>query len=149
MICSLYFRQKMVIRTDEIIGIVTKLSDETGLKVTLNESVKGGLITGTICTIGGLILGPVGLALGGAIGGVLAYVKSDGKFKPASQVILYEMNAEDQRELVTSVKNILKELDATDVVQLMVLVNANPALKGRIIQQVVDFLQNQLRLSVM
>ena len=55
----------MVIRTDEVINILSKLSDESGLKVTVNESIKGGVIAGSACTIGGILLGPPGLAVGG------------------------------------------------------------------------------------
>ena len=122
----------MVIRTDEMIHIVTTLSDDSGLKVTINESVKGGLITGTACTVGGLILGPVGLALGGAVGGFVAYILGDGKFKPVSNVIMYDMRDEDRQKLATAVRNIIADLDAADAVQLMVLINGNAALKGRI-----------------
>ena len=57
----------MVIRTDEVINILSKLSDESGLKVTVNESIKGGVIAGSACTIGGILLGPPGLAIGGEI----------------------------------------------------------------------------------
>ena len=59
---------KMVLQTNEVCQIISTLSDDSGLKVTVNESLKGGLITGIVCTIGGLILGPVGLAFGGTLG---------------------------------------------------------------------------------
>ena len=58
----------MVLQTNELCQIITTLTDDSGLKVTVNESLKGGLITGIICTIGGLILGPAGLAFGGTVG---------------------------------------------------------------------------------
>ena len=50
----------MVIRTDEMINVLTKLSDESGMKVTVQQSVRGGLIAGTVCTVGGMLLGPAG-----------------------------------------------------------------------------------------
>jgi len=72
--------------------------------VTVNESLKGGLITGIVCTIGGLILGPVGLAFGGTLGGIVSYLKSDGKFKPVSHVIMYEMEDLQREQLAESVQ---------------------------------------------
>jgi len=139
----------MVIRTDEMVRVLSKLSDESGLKVTVNQSVKGGLIAGSACTIGGMILGPSGLAIGGAIGGCIAYILGDGKFKPVSNVILYEMRTEDRLKLVESVSNIVRDLDASDAMQLMVLINGNAALKGRIITELTSFFQHQMNMAIL
>lgn len=139
----------MVIRTDEMVRVISTLSDESGLKVTLNESVKGGLLTGIACTIGGLVLGPAGLAIGGTLGGIVAYLKTDGKFKPVSQVILYEMDEIQRQQLVGSVQTILNDLDAADTMQLLVLLNGNAALKARVLTEVTSFIQNQLHMAVL
>ena len=139
----------MVLRTDELIHVITTLSDDSGLRVTVSESVKGGLIAGTACTIGGLVFGPPGLAVGGAIGGCIAYLIGDGKFKPVSKVILYEMKEEDRRLLVQSVSNIVRDLDVSDGAQLLVLINGNLALKGRIVAELTNFFQDQLSLHVL
>ena len=74
----------MVIRTDEILSILSKLSDESGLKVTVHQSVKGGVVAGTACTIGGVLLGPPGLAIGGMHSGCRGYINSysDTCFSP-------------------------------------------------------------------
>ena len=58
----------MVLQTNEVCQIISTLSDDSGLKVTVNESMKGGLLTGIVCTLGGLVLGPAGLAIGGTLG---------------------------------------------------------------------------------
>lgn len=139
----------MVIRTDEILCILSKLSDESGLKVTVQESVKGGVLAGTACTIGGVLLGPPGLAIGGAIGGCLAYLLGNGKFKPVSRVITHDMKNEDRQQLVQSVRRIVDDLDATDGMQLLVLINGNAALKGRVITEVTNFFQNQLNMAIL
>ena len=94
-------------------------------------------------------LGPPGLAIGGAVGGCIAYVLGDGKFKPVSQVILHEMQPEDRIQLANSVRRILSDLDATDAMNLMVLLNTNAALKGRIVTEISSFFANQLNLAVL
>lgn len=139
----------MVIRTDEIVNIISKLSDESGLKVTVTESVKGGVIAGAACTIGGVLLGPPGLAIGGAIGGCLAYVLGNGKFTPVSDVIKHDMRPEDRQELVRSVERITADLDAADAMHLLVLIQGNAALKGRVVTEVTNFFQNQLNMAIL
>lgn len=52
---------------------------------------EGSLIAGGTCALGGLVLGPPGLAIGGAVGGGIAYCLAKDTFKPLSHVILYEM----------------------------------------------------------
>jgi hypothetical protein len=139
----------MVFRTDEIVNIISKLSDESGLKVTVNESVKGGVIAGTACTIGGVLLGPPGLAIGGAIGGCLAYILGNGKFKPVSDVITHDMRPEDRQQLVRSVERIVADLDAADAMHLLVLIQGNAVLKGQVISEVTNFFQHQLNMAIL
>ena len=91
----------------------------------------------------------LGLAIGGAIGGCIAYVLGDGKFKPVSNVIMYEMRDEDRLELARSVQNIVSELDAADAMNMLVLLNANAALKGRVITELTNFMRNQLNMAIM
>ena len=85
----------------------------------------------------------------GAIGGCIAYVIGNGKFKPVSRVITHEMKTEDRQQLVNSVHTILADLDATDGMQMLVLINGNAALKGRLITEVTNFFQNQLNMAIL
>ncbi len=139
----------MVIRYNDIVQVVTTLADEENIQVAVKETLKGGLIAGSACIAGGLLLGPPGLAIGGAVGGGLAYCLARDKFKPMSQVILYEMSAEQQTQLVDSVKNILRDADATDAVELMALLNGNVALKAKIAQEVARFASHQMNMHIM
>ena len=52
--------------------------------MTVKGSAKGGLIAGATSAVGGLILGPLGLAVGGTLGGLLAYATAE-PYKPVSQ----------------------------------------------------------------
>ncbi|KAJ7360487.1 hypothetical protein OS493_015588 [Desmophyllum pertusum] len=60
--------------------VMAILADEDQLKVTVKSSGYGGLIAGITTTIGGLVAGPPGLLVGGALGGALAY-SSAGNFQ--------------------------------------------------------------------
>ena len=79
----------------------------------------------------------------------MAYLKTDGKFKPVSQVIMYEMDEIQRQQLVGSVQTILNDLDAADTMQLLVLLNGNAALKARVLTEVTSFIQNQLHMAVL
>ena len=84
------------------------------LQATVTGSMKGGLLAGAAtmlgdnidsmlkvgkgearCDAGGLTLGPLGLAVGGALGGSIAAWLSQGQFQPLGQVgqtTLYSQN---------------------------------------------------------
>lgn len=83
------------------------------------------------------------------LGGIVSYLKSDGKFKPVSQIIMYEMEEIHREQLAQSVQTILNEVDATDVMQMMVMIKGNEVLKTRILSEVTNFIQTQLQLSIL
>ena len=82
---------KMVIRYNDIVHVITTLADEENIAVTVKATLKGSLICGGACAIGGLVLGPPGMAIGGAVGGGVAYCLARDSFKPLSHIILHEM----------------------------------------------------------
>lgn len=51
-------------RQDSIFEICAVLSENENLKVTLQEASKGALLVGLFAFVGGLLGGPVGLAIG-------------------------------------------------------------------------------------
>ena len=83
------------------------------------------------------------------LGGIVSYLKSDGKFKPVSHVIMYEMEEIQREQLAQSVQNIINEVDAADVMGIMVALKANEVLKTRILSEVTNFIQTQLQLSIL
>ena len=72
----------MVIQYNEILNIITKLSDDEDIRISVHQSAKGGVIAGVICAIGGLIAGPIGFIFGGTAGGILASYFTGDTFKP-------------------------------------------------------------------
>lgn len=137
----------MVVRYNDILTVITTLGDDECLKVTVKGSAKGGLIAGVTSALGGLILGPLGLAVGGTLGGLLAYAASE-PYKPVSQVIMYEMRPVDQEKLVGAVRNLVEGFDIQDAIELVALVQGNPVLKAKVIAEMTTFFKHQLDMQL-
>ena len=135
---------KMVIKYEDILKVITTLGDDENLKITVKQSAKGGLIAGVSCAIGGLVGGPPGLAVGGAAGGCLAAYWAGNSFKPLSTVILYEMQPIDQKALVDAVQNIIQNVDAMDAMELLALLQGSNALKAKVLSEVTTYCTQQL-----
>lgn len=54
----------MPVNSREILNVVTELTEDRRVRVTMTESFKGGCIAATTTIIGGIVLGPAGLAIG-------------------------------------------------------------------------------------
>lgn len=54
----------MPINTPELIALVADLSRNANIQATVTQSIRGGIIAGVSTMIGGILLGPTGLALG-------------------------------------------------------------------------------------
>jgi hypothetical protein len=54
----------MPINSRELLNVVTQLTEDRRVRVTMKESLKSGCIAATTTVLGGLMLGPAGLAIG-------------------------------------------------------------------------------------
>ena len=138
----------MVIRYNDILTVITTVGDDEQIRVAVKESVKGGLIAGTSCAVGGLLLGPMGLAVGGAVGGAAAAYMAQNAFRPVSTVIMHEMREEQRDQLVAAVRNVLNDADGMDAAEILALVQGSNALKARIASELFTFFARQMNMNV-
>ena len=138
----------MVISYNSVMEVLTVLCQERKLMVTVTESGKGALVTGGIAGLGGLLLGPLGLALGGAVGGCIAAWQAQGKFRPVMEVILHDMRQEQRDRMVESLRNVLADVEASDAIALLAVVQGNQALQQRVLSEMVTFLGRQCNIYV-
>ena len=136
----------MVIKYNEVLGLITHLGDEENIQVSVKESLKGSLIAGGCCFVGGVLLGPPGLAIGGMVGGCAAWYNSYSKeqYRPISAVILSDLSSEKQAVLVDKVRTIVSHLEASDALALVALVQADNILKSAVISEATKFVMSQL-----
>ena len=138
----------MPVSTVQLQRVLAILADEDQLKVTVRAAGYGGVVAGVTTTIGGLIAGPAGLLVGGALGGVLAYANA-GDFKPVSQVIK-EMNAHERQLLYRATKDIVDNLAIEDYLALLAFLNGGSGvlIRQQLMQRMIAFLRDQMRLQM-
>uniref|UniRef100_A0A1B0CDF3 Uncharacterized protein n=1 Tax=Lutzomyia longipalpis TaxID=7200 RepID=A0A1B0CDF3_LUTLO len=66
------FEARMVVHTQELLEVASKLADQENMRATVKGSAKGALVCGAGAFIGGILGGPVGLAVGGTAGACTA-----------------------------------------------------------------------------
>ena len=138
----------MPISVVDLQRVLAILAEEDELKVTVKSSAYGGIIAGLTTTVGGILAGPPGLLLGGAIGGALAY-NTSGNFKPVSQVIS-SMNAHERKLLYDTMKDIIDNLAIDDCLALLAFLSDGPGVlvRQQVMDRLVAFLRDQMRLQM-
>jgi len=138
----------MVLAYEDIMEVVRLLCEERNLTITVKESGKGALVTGGVAGLGGMILGPIGLALGGAVGGSIAAWMAQDKFKPLVQVIMEDMRADQRERMIGCLRKVLSQIEPQDALALVAMVQGNQALKARLAKEMVTFLSRQCNIYV-
>ncbi|RZC33589.1 zinc finger protein 271 [Asbolus verrucosus] len=123
----------MPLSQTDILKVCEILAEQEELRVAVNESFRGASIAFGSAFVGALLAGPIGLAVGGTIGSVVAAVRSRRKFKSVVHVIMYEMPEGEKQRLAESVRNVLCSIDASDVITLLTILQSNAVLRTAIV----------------
>ncbi|KAB0790213.1 hypothetical protein PPYR_01560 [Photinus pyralis] len=138
----------MPVNQQELMKVAVELSEERNLQVTIIESGKGACIAGGGALLGGLFGGPVGLAIGGTLGSILAAWNGSGKFKSVAEVILEDMTPTQRENLANAIKIALQDVSWEDAVQLTTLIMTNDSLKLLLMNEICKYLKNEMGLRV-
>ena len=138
----------MPISVDDLQRLMVVLADEDQLRVNARNSTLGGVVAGVATTVGGLLIGPPGLLIGGALGGILAYWNAR-KFKSVSQVI-NDMNTSQKQALFDAMKDIIGSLNSGDYLTLMAFLSTGPGLliRQKLKDKMVSFVRDQMRFQM-
>ncbi|KFB38785.1 AGAP000432-PA-like protein [Anopheles sinensis] len=138
----------MPIDTRKLFDAVGELMDKDGVRVAIKSSAKGAAIAGSSSFVGGLMAGPIGLFVGGALGGLFAYAMTNDQFKPVSHVIKHELSVREQERLKQLIVEALSDFQATDLVVILPLLTGNASAQKAVLSTVVSFVTNEMRMQI-
>lgn len=139
--------QEMAPRVDDVMRLCCELSAHEQIKVAVKNSTKGAMVAGGTAFLGGLLAGPPGIALGGAVGGLLGSWMVSGQFRPLPQILM-ELPAAQRDKLYQDVSAVLNNLDWTDAAQLIALVMGNATLQQQVMAALLNYVTKELRAEV-
>ncbi|XP_015928294.1 protein C19orf12 homolog [Parasteatoda tepidariorum] len=137
----------MPLDTSDVVDFLCTLSEEERMKCTVRQSLKGGLVVGCAAAIGSYILGPIGLAIGGAVGGVFAAATMRYSFFPASQVIA-TMSQVHRDRLASKIERIMQNFNVSDIALLATMISGDCLLRNRVVTELVDYLRQEMSLAL-
>ncbi|XP_016987079.1 protein C19orf12 homolog [Drosophila rhopaloa] len=114
-------------KDDMVLGLLCTLADNDGMRVTFKKTFIRALgsvfVSGAALVIGGKLMGPFGLVVGGAVGGLAVYVlsKGQGRFKLASEVIRSDLSNKQLRALKNHVMKDLPSEKDQEVVAIILM----------------------------
>ncbi|XP_068159231.1 protein Nazo-like [Drosophila tropicalis] len=138
----------MPIDTEELIEAIAVLVDNNQIRATFEESAKGAAVVGITTLLGGLLLGPRGLALGGVVGGAVAYAMADDSFRPLGEIILNDLTDTQREQLVQHVTKAVQDVHPTDLAMLLPLIMSNVPVQLTVLNTVKSFAQTNLKLNI-
>ncbi|KAI5630242.1 protein C19orf12-like [Silurus asotus] len=134
-------------RISDVMRMCCQVSSNQQMKAAVKNSGKGAVVAGGSAFLGGLLLGPAGIAVGGAVGGLLGWGMTSGQFKPVPQILM-ELPPQQQRKLYQDVMAVLGSLDWSDAVQLISLVIGNASLQEQVIAAILTFVTKELHAEI-
>ncbi|XP_020507932.2 protein C19orf12 homolog [Labrus bergylta] len=137
----------MAPRVDDVMRLCCKISAHDQIKVAVKNSTKGAVVAGGAAFVCGMLAGPPGIAVGGAVGGLLGSWLTSGQFKPLPQILM-ELPSNQQQKLYNDVLAVIGTLDWTDAAQLIALVMGNATLQQQVTAALLNYVSKELRAEV-
>jgi len=136
-----------MLEIEPVIDLFATLAEEEKLQVAVTNSLLGGLVAGTATVLGGLLMGPVGLAVGGTVGGTVSYLRSRNKFISVGEILM-NMDPKLKERLYQDSMNIFEKFAIEDVLTLHALVHGDDLLRQQLVLQITNHIHDNLKLEL-
>uniref|UniRef100_A0A0V0GA38 Putative conserved plasma membrane protein n=1 Tax=Triatoma dimidiata TaxID=72491 RepID=A0A0V0GA38_TRIDM len=138
----------MPINYFELINAAEVVAEKEEMKVTMKYALGGAVFTTCTTLLGALTAGPVGLGIGGALGGIAASVYTKGKFKSVVTIIREDLNEHQKQRLAEHLERVVRDFQITDLAKLALLLKSNEALYMEIFKVLKYFLENDMKYTL-
>ncbi|KAH8383700.1 hypothetical protein KR009_010092 [Drosophila setifemur] len=138
----------MAQRNRDLLSALTIVANNRHIQVTVQNSAKGAAICAASALIGGLLLGPRGLAMGGVVGGLAAYGLTEGEFKSLGEVISNDLSESERTELREHITNAISEFSFVDALEFGALILKNREVQNVAVSALRSFFNDRMSMTI-
>ncbi|XP_037921351.1 protein C19orf12 homolog [Hermetia illucens] len=132
----------------EFVEAIATLADQEQLLARVKRAAKGALVCGGMSFLGELCLGPLGMAMGGISGAIIAAYMAQGKSRPVGDIIRNDLTKSQQEQLVLRILGSLVGFDVTTVKAFKFLLSKNSSVQQQVSKGLKAFIAEVMNLEV-
>lgn len=137
----------MTVSAEDFVSFLSILASEKDIRVVIHHDAKGGILTGTSATVGGICGGPMGLIIGGIFGGTMAAITCKSTQEDVA-TILTNLKKDQRNELLNAFSDILCELNPKNYTELCSLVERKPDMKQMIVRKLKIYIRQAWKVEI-
>ncbi|XP_030369316.1 protein C19orf12 homolog [Scaptodrosophila lebanonensis] len=137
-----------MVDTRDLFEAIADVADYCQLRVAIPQPGKGFLVCAIFSVMGRLLLGPVGMAIGGTLGGIAAYNMTSNKFRPMGDVLMNDLTSRQRESLMQKLFKAEGGLRSREMGILLPMIMHNKRTQQTVLTIVVEFLTNELNMRV-
>ncbi len=138
----------MSITPEDFVSFLSLLASERDIRVIVHHDVKGGILTGTSATVGGICGGPFGVVIGGLFGGTVAAITCKSTQEDLATVLTHLKKAQ-RSQIFDAFSDTLCEISPKGYTELCSFAERNPDIKHEIIKKLKTFIQDTWKVEVL
>ena len=138
---------EMSVSPEDFVSFLSLLASEKDIRVMVHHDAKGGILTGTSATVGGICGGPMGVVIGGLFGGTVAAITCKSTQEDVA-TILTHLKKEQRVNLFKAFADILCELNPKSYTELCSAVERNPDMKQMIVRKLKIYIRQAWKVEI-
>ncbi|CAD6227525.1 GSCOCG00001208001-RA-CDS [Cotesia congregata] len=104
---------------NELINVLCEITEIKSMRVAVKSSLQSGVVVGTAAAVGGLLLGPRGIAIGGLAASLGTAMAMERRFKSVPEILRNDLTAKQKNELMKAVRKLLTAKNIMTVAMLI------------------------------